>query len=320
MSERELEAEAGGAPRRSGAAERRAERVDDGIAEFGRWLRDQVSRGLAAAERAPYALWDDAARRLVDAQAGALAGQVKTLASVPRGGGRWPEHLLEEYGLLHLLVRAYAKAESLSPGLRETVRTRIGYTTPREEVLAGPHVRDTWSVLGVRETQADNLSTRRTWLRGTTTGRPALLLSFAAPGRTHDPTPPPGTEVDASLAFHPAAQPLRALIAHQHAPPRPATPQGTSVTTLLAEYATALARDPWLDHWPTTLTNVRLARTTPLQIVDPEGDALPLHTPSPWHLLALSGGTPFTLTGEWTPTGLHPLTAHHPEEGFLSLP
>ncbi len=57
--------------------ERRERRVDDGLAELDQWLRDQVAHGLAQAEKAPYRLWDDAARRLVDAQAGALAGQVR---------------------------------------------------------------------------------------------------------------------------------------------------------------------------------------------------------------------------------------------------
>ncbi|WP_309237120.1 SWIM zinc finger family protein [Actinomadura sp. BRA 177] len=44
--------------------ERRERRVDDGLAELDQWLRDQVAHGLAQAEKAPYRLWDDAARRL----------------------------------------------------------------------------------------------------------------------------------------------------------------------------------------------------------------------------------------------------------------
>ncbi|ROO88944.1 SWIM zinc finger protein [Actinocorallia herbida] len=314
------EPNAPGAASESATARRRAERVDDGVAEFGRWLRDQVSRGLAGAERAPYSLWDEAARRLVDAQAGTLAGRVKELAALPRGGEHWPERLLEEYGLLHLLVRAHTKGTALAGDLRETVRTRIGFPTPREEVLAGPHLRDAWQVLGSRETAADALTTRRTWLRGRRTGRPALLLAFAPTGRSLEPALPPGTQVEASLAFHPAAQPLRALVVEQHSAPEPSPPEGGTVMALLEEYAAALTRDPWLDRWPACLADVRLAHSDPLQVVDPAGHALPLLTADPWHLLALSGGAPFTLTAEWTPTGLRPLTAHHPEEGLLTLP
>lgn len=96
-------------------AERRARRVDDGLAELDQWLRDQVAHGLAQADKAPYRLWDDVARRLVDAQASALAGQVKGLAAVPRRPG-WPDRLLEEYALLRLLVRPTGGVTSCPQG------------------------------------------------------------------------------------------------------------------------------------------------------------------------------------------------------------
>lgn len=302
-------------------AERRARRVDDGLAELDQWLRDQVAHGLAKAEKAPYRLWDDAARRLVDAQAGALAGPVRGLAAIPRRPG-WPGRLLEEYALLRLLVRAYQRQEELPQGLRETVRSRVGFTVPQEEVLSGgERVRDLWSVTGSRDTAQDLITTRRVWLRGSRTGRPALVLSFAAPGTTLDGSLVVGTQVDAELAFYPGAQPLRALVAERHGAPMRGTPAGTSVQGFLDEHAAALALDPWLDRWPATLEDVRLARTEggDLHVVDGAGDALPLRTGDPWRLLALSGGGPVTLAGEWRPRGLRPLAAWHEDEGTVIL-
>ncbi|GAA0942217.1 hypothetical protein GCM10009550_13250 [Actinocorallia libanotica] len=295
--------------------------VDAGVAELARWLRDQVAHGLAGAERAPHALWDEAARRLVDAQGPALADPVRELAAVPGTGEHWPSRLLEEYGLLHLLVRAHGRREELPPGLRATVRTRVGFTAAREEVLAGPHVRDDWYVLGVRESERDGLRTRRTWLRGLSTGRPALVLAYGTSSRPLDPLDlRPGTAVDASLAFHPDAPPLRAVPATLHAPPRTAPPPGSTVLELLDEHAAALAQDPWLDRWPAALSSVRLARSDGLHLIDTAGDALPLRTPAPWRLLSFSGGAPLTLAGEWTPSGLRPLSAWHPTEGLVTLP
>lgn len=302
-------------------AERRARRVDDGLAELDQWLRDQVAHGLAQAEKAPYRLWDDAARRLVDAQAGALAGPVRGLAAVPRRPG-WPGRLLEEYALLRLLVRAYQRQEELPPGLGETVRSRVGFTVPQEEVLSGgERVRDLWSVTGSRDTAQDLLTTRRVWLRGSRTRRPALVLSFAAPGTTLDGSLVVGTQVDAELAFYPGAQPLRALVAERHGAPMRGAPAGTSVRGFLDEHAAALALDPWLDRWPATLEDVRLARTEggDLHVVDGAGDALPLRMGDPWRLLALSGGGPVTLAGEWSPRGLRPLAAWHEDEGTVIL-
>ncbi|MFC5181424.1 SWIM zinc finger family protein [Actinomadura harenae] len=311
---------AGGRGRDPKTAERRERRVDDGLAELDQWLRDQVAQGLARAERAPYRLWDDASRRLVDASAGALAGQVKALAGVPRRAG-WPDRLLAEYALLRLLVRAYQGRDALPPRLREIVRARIGFTLPHDEVLAhGERVHDTWCVIGARDTTLDQLTTRRVWLRGMESGRPALVLSFAARGRPLDASFRLGAGVDAVLAFYPDG--LRALAAErsERAGPRRA-PAGTSVRGLLDEYAAALAGDPWLDHWPAVLTRVRPARDErgDLHVLDADGDALPVRASDPWPLLAVSGGGPVTLSGEWTPDGLHPLALWHPDEGVVPL-
>ncbi|QXJ20447.1 SWIM zinc finger family protein [Actinomadura graeca] len=302
-------------------AERRERRVGDGLAELDQWLRDQVAHGLAQAEKAPYRLWDDAARRLVDAQAGGLSGPVRGLAAVPRRPG-WPDRLLEEYALLRLLVRAYQRRSELPPGLRDTVRARIGFTVPQDDVLSGgERVRDLWSVTGARDVPQEQLTTRRVWLRGRRTGRPALVLSFAPPGGTLDASLAVGTEVDAELAFYPGAQPLRALVAGRHGPARPGTPAGTGVRGFLGEHAEALARDPWLDRWPATLAAVRLARAEGggLHAVDDAGDALPLRLDDPWRLLAVSGGGPVALSGEWTARGLRPLAAWHADEGAVTL-
>ncbi|MFC4909782.1 SWIM zinc finger family protein [Actinomadura gamaensis] len=311
---------AGGRGRDPRTAERRERRVDDGLAELDQWLRDQVAQGLARAERAPYRLWDDASRRLVDASAGPLAAQVKALAAVPRRAG-WPDRLLAEYALLRLLVRAHQHRGALPPRLREIVRARVGFTVPHDDVLArGERVRDTWCVIGSRDSTLDQLTTRRVWLRGATSGRSALVLSFAARGRPLDASLTVGTGVDAVLAFYP--DDLRALVAKraERAAPRTA-PSGTSVRGMLDEYAAALADDPWLDRWPAALAAVRPARDErgDLHVLDGAGDALPVRTGDPWPLLAVSGGGPVTLSGEWTPEGLHPLALWHPEEGVVLL-
>jgi hypothetical protein len=64
-------------------------------------------------------------------------------------------------------------------------------------------------------------------LRGTRTGRPALVLSFAAAGQVLDDWLPLGTETDAGLAFYPGAAQLRALVAAQHETAAAAPPPGT---------------------------------------------------------------------------------------------
>jgi hypothetical protein len=300
-------------------AEQRERRVAAGLEELDRWLRDQVAQGLAHADRAPRTVWDDVARRLVDAQAGAPASQVRELGALPADGR--PERLLEGYALLRLLVTAFRRRDELPEPLRATVRSRVGFTVSQEEVLAGEKVRDGWYVAGCRDVAQDRLLARRVWLRGQDTGRSALILSFAAPGRPLDASLAVGDTVDAELAFYPGSPALRALVAARHSAPVRRPPRGTTVEGLLREHADALARDPWLERWPAVLAGVRPGRDHAGRpfLVDADGAALPLRTADVWRLWAVSGGRPLTVSGEWSPRGLVPLSAWQEEEGAVAL-
>ncbi|HEY2265201.1 MAG TPA: SWIM zinc finger family protein [Streptosporangiaceae bacterium] len=313
-----------GEPKDPKAAARRAgqreARVASGLAELDRWLCDQVRQGLAVSQQAGYGHWDDIAARMVDAQASGVAERLRGLAAVPHSGPGWDGRLLEEYALLRLLTIAYRRQDELPPPLRETVRSRVGFSLRQADVLArGEPVRDHWQVLGRRDTDRDRVRARRTWLHGRTTGRPALVLSFAPTGADLDDTLTPGTDTDADLVFYPGAVPLRAIVAARHDTVRSSPPDGDTVTGLLAGYAAALAQDPWLDSWPAVL-EVTPSRSPAPAVSDPAGDALPLHPEAGpgWTLLALSGGHPVTVAGEWTPRGLWPLTAW--DEGGRAVP
>lgn len=297
------------------AAQRRAaqreQRVGLGVTELDRWLCDQVRQGLAASQQAGYRHWDDIAARMVDAQAPALAERLRALAAVPYSGAGWDGRLLAEYALLRLLTIAYRKQAQLPPPLRDTVRSRTGFTFRQADVLAsGQPVKDRWSVLARRDLEQERLRSRRVWLRGRETGRYALVLSFAPSGMSLDESLTVGTGADAELVFYPAAVPLRALVGTTHGEMPEGAPAGRTVADLLSGWAAALAADPWLDSWPAVLTATPARGPRPC-LYDAVGDALPLHPGAGpcWPLFAVSGGTPLTVAGEWTPRGLWPLTA-----------
>jgi len=296
-------------------AEQRETRVASGLAELDRWLCDQARQGLAASQQAGYGHWDDIAARMVDAQAPGLAERLRALASVPHSGAGWDGRLLEEYALLHLLAAAYRRQAELPPPLRETVRSRIGFSLRQADVLAGAMaggqpVRDHWQVLARRDLEQDRIRTRRTWLRGRKTGRDALLLSFAAAGQALDDSLTVGVDADADLVFYPGAVPLRAVVLAGRDGSEGGPPDGGTIAGLLAGYAAALGADPWLDSW-LAVVEITPARAPVPAVRDADGDALPLHPGAGdcWPLFALSGGRPVTLAGEWTPRGLWPLTA-----------
>jgi hypothetical protein len=307
---------------------RREGRVASGLAELDRWLGDQARQGLAASQQAGYAHWDDIAARMVDAQAPGLAERLRALAAVPHSGAGWDGRLLEEYALLHLLAVAYRRQAELPAPLRETVRSRIGFSLRQADVLSsGQPVRDHWQVLGRRDLEQDRIRVRRTWLRGRKTGRDALLLSFAVAGQAFDDSLTVGAGADADLVFYPGAVPLRAAVLARHdggtGLPGEEAPDGSTIAGLLAGYAAALAADPWLDTWPAVVRIIPARAPAPAVRDTDAGDggALPLHPGAGdcWPLFALSGGRPVTLASEWTPRGLWPLTAWDEAGGVVPL-
>jgi hypothetical protein len=322
-------------------AAERAARVSGGLAELREWLRDQVRVGFAAAVSAagtsgaggagvPGGAWTPngghtgtIAARMVDAQAPGVAGVLRGLSGVPASGEHWPAILLAEYARLHLLARAYERLDTLPSGLAAVVRSRVGYTTGRQEVLKAPAVTDHWVVVAVRDLVEGTVPGRRIWLRGRDTGRTAMLLTFAGNGYWQDPETARlrvGTELHADLHYYPGQPPLRALTGERHAAPvrAPRPEPAGDIDALLAAWADGLAADPWLTTWPALLAGTPVppsGASEPWYLVDQSGAALPLaDQESLWTLLAVSGGNPVTVAGEWHGERLLPLTVWHRSE------
>ena len=203
-------------------------------------------------------MWEETAARMVDAQAPGLAARVRELGAIPASGADWPSRLLEECALLHLLDRGWLGRERLpAPWPRRCGPGSASPSTPRR--CSGPAIRDSWLVLAQYDTADERLTTRRIWLYGGESGRSPLILSFGAAGRAPELALPVGLVLDAELAFHPAAVPLRAALGARYgtAAARGRPRRGTTVGAALDSYGTALADDPWLDAWPVVLCRRR---------------------------------------------------------------
>ncbi|BBH63791.1 hypothetical protein ACTI_04760 [Actinoplanes sp. OR16] len=291
-------------------AQERAARVAGGMAELRRWLDDQVSQGLAGFARSGRQASESMAARLVDAQAPGAAAMVRRLSGVAGVGPQWADRVLGELAMLRLLAGGHSRLDRLDPALAATIRSRIGFPTSADDVLAGPRVTDRWQILGRVEIDDGALTTRRTWLRGTGTGRFAMILAFAAPGQPLPADLLPGTEFRGDLCFYPGATALRALVADRHSAAEPfGAPAGAgSIRAALSRWSQLIATDPFLYAGPLLLSAARLGDG---HVIDEDGMALPLapgHR-EPWWLLAASGGHPATVAAEWSPAGLRPLAA-----------
>jgi hypothetical protein len=296
-------------------AERRDERVRSGVEDLERWLRDLVAAGLADASARARSSFEQIRARLVDTQAPGLARLVAGLADLPYAGERWPERMLIALGRLELLLEAYRRLDQLDPGRRAEVRSLVGFAATREDVLAAPAVPDQWSVLGRRLTVDDRMQVQRTWLWGHQTGRWALVLDFGVRGQSFEQSLVPGTRVEADLCFYPAAVPLRALVKDGHRQvDRAGNVPTRGVDGVLRAYAEALASNPWLEHFPVALGPVRPHLVQERWwMVDPTGARLPLDpgADAGWRLLAISGGGPLPVFGEWDGFNVWPLAVFH---------
>lgn len=289
----------------------RQRKVSAGIQELRLWLEDRVRQGLATMPQEPYQVWDTIAARMVDAQAPGLARHLRELAGVVHSGTNWSDRVLERLGWLYLLTEGFERIETLPAAVQADLRTQIGWSLNQEEVLAGATHSDLWLVVGQRTEEEERLRARRTWLYGLASQTSALLLDFAHGRQSFEQNLLLGSCLAAELTFYPSAYPLRALIKtrQETAALSKAPPGIESISEAIASYAHALASCPWLERFPLLLQEV-----IPRQeengwfLQDQQGAVLPL---SPrlepnqgWQLLALSGGYPLSVFGEWNGTSL----------------
>jgi hypothetical protein len=291
----------------------RARKIRAGLDDLETWLHDLLRQGLASAQALPRPFWETTAARLVDAQAPGLARLVRGMPELAASGDGWQGRLLDQVSRLVLAVEGYRRIESLPENNQADLRAVIGYTIKQEELQDQPGVRDTWLVLGRELEEEAGLKTQRMWLWGQSTGRPALVLSFAVGGAALDASLAPGMMLPADLVFYPGAFPLRAFVRERRdAHPLPARlPGWDTLVEATAGYAAALAANPWLERYPMAVNNVRpLNENGDWLLCDAQGRCIPLarfflHG---WTLMAYSGGQPIGVFGEWNGERLLPLS------------
>jgi SWIM zinc finger len=291
-------------------ASARAERVTAGLDELDEWLRDQIRGGIAGLERAGYAHFDRMAARMVDAQAPGVAGMLRSIPAEFASSG-WPSRVLEQLGALHLLIQAHRQLDRLPADLAATVRSRIGYSVGKAEVLAQRGVLDHWFAVGMVDTAEYRLDTRRVWLYGAASGRWAVIMSFAPPGGALDATVLAGQALHAQLHFYPGSGQFRALVGEQtSATAGPTMPPTASFADVRARFAQLLASDPWAVRMPAVINAVPVPGTGRWRLRADNGDCCDIIDlpEEPWPLLARSAGEPIEVFGEWSPRGFRPLS------------
>ena len=321
--------------------EKREAKVAAGLDDLDQWLQDIIRRGLADLPAQPYRFWDQAAARLVDAQAPGLARRVKELASIPHQttsdtNVSWPERMLTALGQIHLLVQSYRNIAQLSPAMQAEVRSQIGFTHNKDSLLQRAEqsdplvisISDTWQILGKVVTKEEALKTQRVWLWGLESKKVAMVLSFAHGRRQSlDASLVPGACCTGKLVFYPGTGQkntgYRALVTERVTVPEVYRDSigDELIEAAIAHYAQSLSQNPWLTRSPIALSQVWLRYGEDRWWVqDSEHGTLPLSSAfsQGWELLAMRGGRPLAIFGEWDGMSLLPLSVWS-KKTFMAL-
>ena len=302
--------------------DKRWDKIDAGMAELALWSQDMVRHGLAnlSGDSQARQQWNTMAARMVDAQAPGMAARIKEAWAVVDSHPGWPKEVLTHLAHWQLLVDAVPRRESLSPEVRADVMAALGWPMDKAEVqVRGLPVADEWQVIGMRQIEREGrLLERRVWLHGLGSGRTALLLDYAQGGRGFDSAWLLGRNYRCSLHFYPGNAPLRALASEGNATAlvesAAAALSASALGQPLEQLAQRVAANPlqgtqplwclqarlqvvegqWLVAWPEASAQTTEAESmacAPVPVTVPDAEA--------WRLLALTGGAPVALFGEW---------------------
>jgi hypothetical protein len=285
---------------RSKRVEQRFSRISQGLEDLELWLRDLVEQGLASVPSRGFDFWDTPAARLVDAQAPGVARRVRQMASIAASGEAWQTRMLHAIAQLELLIAGWRRIDALPEATQADLRTAVGIPVPQEDVLASTAHRDLWFVAGQRIDADDRLRVQRSWLIGAIKERAALILDFAVGTASFKTNLLPASVIDAEICFFPGAAPLRAAIRaiHGAADAPSIVPGRKSLAAAFEDFGARSAANPWTENQPASLHAVTpIAGPSGWFLRDAAGAGVPVRPD--FTLLAVSGGLPVDLFGEW---------------------
>lgn len=291
---------------------KRIQKLDAELPGLKQWLEDIMRVGYGSTDIQQPAFWEEQAARMVDAKASGIASMLREIPELFYRDN-WITLLSARLADINLLVNALLNRDQLSEPVQQEILARVGITPKKEEVLAGKGVQDTWQVLGLSERFSQRLYARRTWLLGKTSRKFALILDFAFGEPNYERKFLAGTEFNAQLVYYPSAVPQRALIKSEPDNLQKITTINSSgsLEGFLDEYASYVARQPFNSVVPLLLTHVNVIVTEGEGcMTDQHNCVIPVTLANDryWQMLAVSGGKPCTVFGEWNGATWQPLT------------
>lgn len=287
-----------------------------GMEDLEVWLNDLLRQGLASLDGQPYSFWEDIAKRMVDAQSLGLANMIKEIPLLLNSNLNWADNVLNRLGELYLVIKAFQQLEKFDEPTQENLKAIAGLNTKKADILAQEGIKDDWMILGQREnsTTNENIRLRKTWLWGINSGKPALILDFTQFSGAFEVHYNVGTIFKGELVYYPGTVPLRAIVKKQY--PANAHIQEirgvANFDNFLTYYAQSISANPWIMEYPCPLSQViPIFKNEKIWLIDEHKNTIPVIDKGlmGWQLIALSGGEPISVFGEWTGEELMLLSA-----------
>ncbi len=281
----------------------RLDLMEKGVEQLHTWLNDVLRTGILEQDFSDDSL-SEVAARMVDAKMGSIGRRIRQFSQLDRTDLEWSDRLRHDLALLYLFVINFKKLSSLTLPMQMTVLNWAGFNIKKKDLNPAKGIHDTWYVLGVTKRREEQLQVRKCWMVGAQSHRFGVIIDFAF-GRTR-------FELEYSfqhayrgrLNYYPSSFPVRAaLFSVEETKRRPITlPAFDRIEKFLDQFARALAKNPWITSFPCSLKDVILVVTQQkFSIVDQDNLQLAVveDQASLWSLLAVSGGHPITVFGEW---------------------
>ena len=278
--------------------EKRHQKVLGGISDLEVWMKDLVRNGFLNVPERAYTLFDNMARRMVDAQAPGLAGRLRAMETIDFDSENWKSDLTESMSRLYLLMQSYRNMDGLSEEWKDEIRTQIGYPQSKNNVLAGEPVADSWLVLHKQSRKVNDVNTDIYWFYGKESELFARHLSFAVAGTFSTENWIPGSVYKGTLCFYNGTGTCRRALFRESVLAEEGFMPACSpdLKQAAAVYRTAMLTNPFSEDVPLLVDAVRVARNGKnYTMLDNAGNAVCVAMPEETYIdiLAITGGNLF---------------------------
>lgn len=297
--------------------QKRLQLMDDGIDALDYWLQDMVRQGLANVPVEQTDFWDFMAAKMMDAKLPALSSYLKETAQLIQQHSDWTELLVHRMGSLYTWVAAFKNRANMPENMQHNLYRSLGKTSLRKAVTEqGIAVKDKWLTVGIRMGETvDKQVYRRVWLQGMDSSKMALIEDYSYYKNPFEHQYQLGTVLDSKLFYYDYLPQQRAILEHpeQRLPAAIISWQGYPDFEA-AQYAfhQNMQQHPWMRLFPMLIDQLSffINKNNALNCCDNNNNLIPLESvseASKWQLMAVSGGSPVCIMGEWDGWRLQPL-------------